>query len=82
MLAERQLDHENKELAADSHKNIVEASERKVDGLVHYSVDVVNDSVPVKAIIDTGSQSTIISCSTLYVVDLYMKLQGHKLLDL
>ena len=52
MLADKWLDHQNKVLAADSHTNIVEASERKLDGAVHYSVDVLNDSVHVKAMVD------------------------------
>ena len=76
LLAEKWLRKENAELPTGSQANVVRASKEKDGGigtLLH--VEVLIEGLPVKAMIDTGAQSTIISRATLHDVCRHLKQQ-------
>ena len=83
LLAERRLNREQRELAEEgdrSQTSAVHASEEKagaVGALLH--VDLNIEGLPVKAMVDTGAQSTIVSRSTLHAVNRYLKQWGREL---
>ena len=80
LLAERQLNWEKQELTSGSQTNLVNASGEQAEAvgtLLH--VDVCIEGVPVRAMVDTGAQSTIISRTTLHAVNRHLKQQGREL---
>ncbi len=83
MLAERRLNRVQQgfvETGTDSQTSAIKASEEKalaVGALLHMNIDL--EGLPVKAMVDTGAQSTIISRSTLYAVNHHLKQQGTNL---
>ncbi len=83
MLAERRLNREQQglvETGTDSQTSAIKASEEKalaVGALLHMNIDL--EGLPVKAMVDTGAQSTIISRSTLHAVNHHLKQQGENL---
>ena len=83
LLAERRLNREQRELAEEgdrSQTSAVHASEEKagaVGALLHVDFDI--EGLPVKAMVDTGAQSTIVSKSTLHAVNRDLKQRGHEL---
>ena len=77
LLAGKQLDRE-RELLKDSQTSFVTASEEQTEAvgkLLYMQVQ----GVPVDAMLDTGSQSTIILCSTLHVLNMKLQQEGKKL---
>ena len=80
LLAERRLNWEKQELTSGSQTNLVNASGEQAEAvgtLLH--VDVCIEGVPVRAMVDTGAQSTIISRTTLHAVNRHLKQQGREL---
>ena len=80
LLADRRLDREKQELAASSQANVIKASSQQAGavGTLIY-VDICIEGTPVRAMVDTGAQSTIISRSTLHAVSQNLKQQGREL---
>ncbi len=80
MLATKRLGQESAELPAVSQTNAVSVSEEKartIGTLLH--VEVLIEGLPVKAMIDTGAQSTIISRATLHDVYRHLKSKQQEL---
>ena len=79
LLAGKRLDHE-RELLEDSQTSVVTALEEQTEAvgkLLYMQVEV--EGVPVDAMLDTGSQSTIISRSTLHALNRKPQQEGKKL---
>ena len=83
LLANRLLARERSVLAEESDTNTVTASgehAKAVGSLIH--LDVCIEGVPVRAMVDTGAQSTIISRSTLLLIHRHLRQQGRALPEL
>ncbi len=64
----------------DSQTSAIKVSEEKalaVGALLHMNIDI--EGLPVKAMVDTGAQSTVISRSTLHAVNHHLKQQRKNL---
>ena len=80
LLAKKRLRKENAELPTGSQTNVVRASKEKagvIGTLLH--LEVLIERLPVKAMIDTGAQFTIISRATLHDVCRHLKQQQQEL---
>jgi hypothetical protein len=71
------------ELDAVSQTNIISASAEQAEAVrVLLYMDILIEGAPVRAMVDTGAQSTIISRETLHAVSRHLKQQGRKLTPL
>ena len=79
MLADRRLRREQS-LFGDNAINTIRAEDNGVPAVgPTLLLDVSIEGLPVKATIDTGAQSTIISRSTLHVIGRHLSQSGHPL---
>ena len=78
LLASRRLNQEKIALHVTSQANTItgEGEAQTVGSLLH--LDLCIEGVPIKAMVDTGAQSTIISRSTLHSVVHHLQQQGRE----
>ena len=74
ILAKRKLEREQELLSEAAHIHTEEGSSRAVGPLLCLKVKI--EGVEVDAMVDTGSQSTVISCAMLHKIGKHMKSQG------
>ena len=79
LLAKRRRDREQSLLTPNSQTNTVRASGVHAEAVASLlELDVCIEGLPIKAMVDTGAQSTIISRSTLHAVSRHLRQQGRE----
>ena len=79
-MAERRLCREKVELESASSAIAVAASDEQADAVGTWlHVEICIEGLPVSAMVDTGSQSTIISRETLHAVNQHLKQEERTL---
>ena len=78
LIADRRLTLEKEGLAESSATNVVLSSAAQAVGNLCYT-EVCIEGLPVKAMVDTGAQSTIIYQTLIHAINRHVKQQGREL---